>query len=155
MSRRAPSTAALQAECDAFNAKVAVGGKVSVKLDGKDNLFATRTRSEAQVIGGHSAVIWLENVSGSYLLDRVLQVGDAEWAALQSEDEAQAERMRERRRKNFAARVVPSTMMDPDFEGEQTLYVTHNGRQEYPTTLAPHEAEQVVAALCKAFNIKP
>ncbi len=28
-------------------------------------------RSDAQVLSGHSAVIWLENVSGCYLLDRV------------------------------------------------------------------------------------
>jgi hypothetical protein len=31
----------------------------------------TRTRSEAQVLGGHSAVVWLEGISGCYLLDRV------------------------------------------------------------------------------------
>ncbi len=29
------------------------------------------TRSDAQILSGHSAVIWLENVSGRYLLDRV------------------------------------------------------------------------------------
>ena len=31
----------------------------------------TRTRSEAQVLSGHSAVIWLDGVRGCYLLDRV------------------------------------------------------------------------------------
>lgn len=31
----------------------------------------TTTRSEAQMLGGHSAVIWLEGVSGAYKLDRV------------------------------------------------------------------------------------
>lgn len=61
----------MQAECDAFNAKHAVGADVLVKLDGVDEPFLTKTRSEAQILSGHSAVIWLENVAGCYLIDRV------------------------------------------------------------------------------------
>jgi hypothetical protein len=69
-----PSLKKMQAECDAFNAANPVGAKVTVKLDGRDDLFETVTRSEAQILSGHSVVIWLENVSGCYLLDRVTPV---------------------------------------------------------------------------------
>ena len=66
-----PNIKKLQAECDKFNAANAVGADVFVKLDGVDEPFRTKTRSVAQILSGHSAVIWLENVSGCYLLDRV------------------------------------------------------------------------------------
>lgn len=61
----------LQAECDKFNAEHKVGDEVFLKKDFVDELFRTKTRSEAQVLSGHSAVIWLENVSGCYLLECV------------------------------------------------------------------------------------
>ena len=73
MKRR--SLKSLQAECNKFNSVVAVGDDVVVKLDGVDEPFPTKTKSEAQVLSGHSAVIWLENVSGCYLLDRVTPCG--------------------------------------------------------------------------------
>lgn len=66
-----PSVKKMQAECDKFNALVNVGDEVFVKLDGVDEPFKTRTKSEAQILSGHSAVIWLHGVSGCYLLDRV------------------------------------------------------------------------------------
>ncbi len=65
---RKPNTKKMQAECDAFNAKNPIGSDVFVKLDGVDEPFRTRTRSDAQILSGHSAVIWLESVSGCYLL---------------------------------------------------------------------------------------
>ena len=68
---RKPNTKKMQAECDAFNATNPIGSDVFVKLDGVDEPFRTRTRSDAQILSGHSAVIWLETVSGCYLLDRV------------------------------------------------------------------------------------
>lgn len=37
--------------------------------DGSD--VPSKTRSPAEVLGGHSAVVWLEGTSGCYLLDRV------------------------------------------------------------------------------------
>lgn len=61
----------MQAECDAFNAKCPVGGKVRVKLDGVDEPLETTTKSVAQILSGHSSVVWMHNVSGCYLLDRV------------------------------------------------------------------------------------
>lgn len=68
--RQAKATALLQAECDKFNSAHPVGAAVTVQLDGGE-IRETITTSEAQVISGHSAVIWLKGVSGCYLLDRV------------------------------------------------------------------------------------
>lgn len=64
----------LQAVCDKFNAENPVGTNVLLQKDGQAEPFPTKTRSMAQVMCGHSAVIWLENVSGCYLLDRVKPV---------------------------------------------------------------------------------
>lgn len=68
---RKPDAKKLQAACDAFNAKCPVGGRVSVALDNAAAPLETITTSEASVMSGHSAVIWLKGVSGCYLLDRV------------------------------------------------------------------------------------
>ncbi len=73
MSRRPPSAAQLQAACDKFNAANQVGAAVTVQLDGGE-IRETVTASEAQVLSGHSAVIWLKGISGCYLLDRVTPV---------------------------------------------------------------------------------
>lgn len=70
MSRR-PNTEKLQAQCDAFNAAYPVGTRVMLQKDFSPAPIETRTRSEAQVLSGHTAVIWLEGVSGCYMLDRV------------------------------------------------------------------------------------
>ncbi|MBH1995216.1 MAG: hypothetical protein I8H90_22630 [Burkholderiales bacterium] len=67
------SAAQLQAACDKFNAAHQVGASVSVKLDGGE-VRETVTNSEAQVMGGHSAVIWLDGVRGCYDLERVTAV---------------------------------------------------------------------------------
>ena len=74
MSRNLPNTPRLQAQCDAFNASNPIGTEVILKKDGSQNI-ETRTRSVAQVLSGHSAVIWLDGVSGCYLLDRVTPKG--------------------------------------------------------------------------------
>lgn len=67
------SVANLQAKCDAWNAAHPVGTEVSVRKDGGE-IMLTKTRSAAEVMGGHSAVIWLDNVRGCYLLDRIKAV---------------------------------------------------------------------------------
>lgn len=69
-----PNVQKMQAQCDAFNAANPVGADVLVMLDGKDEPFKTKTRSLAEILSGHSAVIWLEDVSGCYLLERVTPV---------------------------------------------------------------------------------
>ena len=53
-----------------WNRANAVGANVIVtKDDGTE--FPTITKTQAQLMGGHSAVIWLEGISGAYSLDRV------------------------------------------------------------------------------------
>lgn len=69
-----PSLAALQAECDAFNFDCKVGGRVAVKIDGTDTPLITTTRSPAQILSGHSAVVWMDGVSGCYLLSHVTPI---------------------------------------------------------------------------------
>lgn len=62
--------ARLQAEADAWNARHRVGAEVELQHDNGSKV-RTRTRSEAQVLSGHSVVVWLEGISGCYLLERV------------------------------------------------------------------------------------
>lgn len=70
---RRPNTAALQKQCDDFNARFPVGQPVTVRKDNGEGV-TTLTRFPAEVLSGHSAVIWLENISGCYLLDRVTPI---------------------------------------------------------------------------------
>lgn len=75
--RATSKLARLQAECDAWNTEHVIGTHVVLTRD--DNVkLRTRTRSEAQVLSGHSAVIWLDGVSGCYLLDRVRAIPETE-----------------------------------------------------------------------------
>jgi len=69
----------LQAQCDRFNAAHPVGRMVTVRLDSGE-LRETTTRSEAEVLSGHSAVIWLNGIRGCYLLDRVTPIVNGELA---------------------------------------------------------------------------
>jgi len=59
--------------CSAWNAKWPVDTRVTVRLDSGE-MRETVTRTAAEVLSGHSAVIWLEGISGCYLLDRVSPV---------------------------------------------------------------------------------
>ena len=68
-----PNAKSLQKRCDEFNRLYAIGQHVTVRKDNGERL-STVTRSAAEVLSGHSAVIWLEGVSGCYLLDRVTPV---------------------------------------------------------------------------------
>ena len=68
--RQAQATAKLQAACDKFNAAHQVGAAVSVELDSGE-MRKTITVSEAQVLSGHTAVIWLDGIRGCYDLERV------------------------------------------------------------------------------------
>lgn len=80
MSRR-PNVAKLQAQCDAFNAAHPVGARVMLKKDFAPEPIETKTRSEAQVLSGHSVVIWLEGVTGCYALDCVSPIATERAAA--------------------------------------------------------------------------
>jgi hypothetical protein len=59
-----------QIAVDEFDARYPIGVTVLVRRDNGD-MQETTTRSRAEVLSGHSAVIRLEGVSGCYLLDRV------------------------------------------------------------------------------------
>ena len=65
-----PNLAKLQKQCDDWNAAHTVGCDVVLTRDSGE-AFPTKTRSVAQILSGHSAVIWVDGVSGCYLLDRV------------------------------------------------------------------------------------
>ena len=75
------SAAQLQAACDKFNAAHQVGAAVSVELDSGE-IRNTFTTSEAQVLSGHTAVIWLDGVRGCYDLERVTPLAPASMAAV-------------------------------------------------------------------------
>lgn len=68
------SMAKLQKQCDDWNKVNPVGCDVGLRKDGDDKLTLTKTRSEAQILSGHTAVIWLEGISGCYMLDRVMRL---------------------------------------------------------------------------------
>lgn len=56
-------------QVEAWNAANPRGTRVSVKKD-DGKLYETRTRSEAWLLGGHTAVVLVEGISGAYLLSR-------------------------------------------------------------------------------------
>ena len=53
-----------------FNEDVPVGTAVYCRK-GDGSIVETRTRSRAELLSGHTAVVWLDGVSGCYMLDRV------------------------------------------------------------------------------------
>jgi hypothetical protein len=56
-----------------------------------DKRLVTRTRSEAQVLGGHTAVVWVEDYSSCIALSHVDVVSEDEWKSARLAD-AVAER---------------------------------------------------------------
>ncbi len=61
----------MQRECEAWNRKYPIGTDVLLNKDFVDELVPTKTRSKASILSGHSVVIWLDGVSGCYLLSHV------------------------------------------------------------------------------------
>lgn len=68
-----PSAKTLQRQVDEFNSLYPVGQRVSVRRDAGEGIL-TVTTAKAEVMGGHSAVIWLKDISGCYLLSRVTPI---------------------------------------------------------------------------------
>ena len=66
-----------QQKVDAWNKRYAIGQAVAVRR-GEGQVLRTRTRSSAQLLSGHTAVIWVDGIAGCYLLDRVSAVSPAE-----------------------------------------------------------------------------
>lgn len=72
-----PSPAALQKQCDAWNAKHPVGTTISYEeIQGRGETHRGASVSEAQVMGGHSAVIWIDGKSGCVDLDHCTAVAE-------------------------------------------------------------------------------
>jgi hypothetical protein len=71
----------LTAQCARWNAENPVGTRVNVQIDSGE-VRRTFTRTGAQILGaepsrgyiGHTAVIWLEGITGCYLLSRVTRI---------------------------------------------------------------------------------
>ena len=70
MRQTKPNRRLSQNDCDAWNAKHPVGTAVKVRRDNGE-IQDTKTRAPAEMLSGHTAVIWLDGISGCYLLDRV------------------------------------------------------------------------------------
>lgn len=67
--RKPPSSAQMEKEVAAFNAKIKPGDEVSVILDLGD-VATDKTTCEAYILNGHTPVVFLEQ-KGMYALDRV------------------------------------------------------------------------------------
>lgn len=72
--KKPPSLASLQKQCAAWNARHPVGTPVTryKLIDPLREGSPTKTRSEASILGGHSAVVCVEGVSGCVLLQSVV-----------------------------------------------------------------------------------
>ncbi len=68
---REQSVEVMQRLVDAFNKKNPVGTSVTVVKD-RGEKVETRVKYPAEVLSGHTPVVWLEGISGCYCLDRVI-----------------------------------------------------------------------------------
>jgi hypothetical protein len=69
-TRRPPSKAEYERQVASWNEKHAIGASVTVTTDNGQRI-STVTRSAAQMLSGHTAVIFVEGIAGAYLLSRV------------------------------------------------------------------------------------
>lgn len=68
--RKPPTPMQQQAQVSRWNALYKEGQSVSVRLDDGSDMI-TKTRSDAWLMGGHTAVIMVEGISGAHILERV------------------------------------------------------------------------------------
>jgi hypothetical protein len=70
MKRPAQRTAREQKKVDEWNARIKVGDEIHFwPISGEDKREVHKTRTEASVLSGHTAVVWLEGKSGCVALD--------------------------------------------------------------------------------------
>lgn len=69
-----PTPPELQAIVDAWNQEHPPPGTAVVLIKDDEAKFNTKTRSWAEVLGGHTPVVWVNGISGCYLLERVRAV---------------------------------------------------------------------------------
>lgn len=73
--KKRPTEQQLQAQVDAWNAKYKIGTEVDYcEILGGPPTLRSKTRSEAQVLSGHSAVVWLEAKSGCVCIEHCREV---------------------------------------------------------------------------------
>lgn len=65
------STEVMESKIKIFNEKHPVGSVVTVVKDFGERV-ETKVRHSAQILSGHTAVVWLDGISGCYCLDRVV-----------------------------------------------------------------------------------
>ena len=61
----------MQSKVDVFNKRNPVGTKVTVVKDLGEKV-ETEVRFPAEILSGHTPVVWLKGISGCYLLSRVI-----------------------------------------------------------------------------------
>ena len=61
----------MQSKVDVFNEKHPVGSSVTVVKDLGEKIETT-VRHPAEILSGHTPVVWLKGISGCYKLDRVV-----------------------------------------------------------------------------------
>lgn len=66
----------LQAEVDAFNAMLPIGGSVDYFDYEGAPLTRYQTRTEAQILSGHTAVVWLKGKAGCVSVGHCIPVSD-------------------------------------------------------------------------------
>lgn len=68
-----PSKKKMEASVEAWNKSVAIGDPVTVTLDSGE-IKVTKTTSAAEMLSGHTPVVWLDGVRGCYILSRVKSI---------------------------------------------------------------------------------
>ncbi len=61
----------MESKIKAFNKKNPVGSTVTVVKDMGEEV-ETKVKYPAEILSGHTPVVWLEGISGCYDLDRVI-----------------------------------------------------------------------------------
>jgi len=67
--KKRPSLKEQKNSIEVWNRHVSVGQYVHVRRDSGE-VEQRKTTSEAQLLGGHTAVVWLDGIAGAYALDR-------------------------------------------------------------------------------------
>lgn len=70
MQHKRPAPKQQQKAVDEWNSHWPIGTNVIVKMD-DGQIRNTQTRSEAWLMGGHTAVISVDGIAGGYMLSRV------------------------------------------------------------------------------------
>ena len=77
-SRKPPSPAKLQKQCDDWNAKWPIGTYTEYHpVIGAPGFRVRKTLTRAQVLSGHTAVVWLEDERGCVALDACIPLRTA------------------------------------------------------------------------------